>query len=84
MIEMKDYTFDEIVDIAATHTLAMSGTELISKCQHFIIRYDEVRTRKHIAKIIHTLLHDQNFYKNHPNTKWTELEIFNHLNKYDI
>ena len=81
---MKDYTFDEIVDIAATHTLAMSGTELISKCKHLFIRYDEVRIRKHIAKIIHTLLHDLNFYKDHPNTKWTELEIFNHLTKYQI
>ena len=84
MTEMKDYTFDEITDIAATHTLAMSGTELISKCNQFFIRYDEVRKRKHIAKFIHTLLHDQNFYKDNPNTKWTELEVFNHLNKYDI
>ncbi len=81
---MKDYTFDEIADIAATHTSAMSGTELISKCKHLFIRYDEVRIRKHIAKTIHTLLRDLNFYKENPNTKWTEPEIFNHLNKYDI
>ena len=81
---MKDYTFDEIADIAATHTSAMSGTELISKCEHFFIRYDEIRARKHIAKLIHMLLHDLNFYKDHPDTKWTENEIFNYLNKYEI
>lgn len=81
---MKDYTFDEIVDIASTHTSAMSGTELISKCEHFLIRYDEIRARKHIAELIHMLLHDLNFYKEHPDTKWTKEAIFNYLNKYEI
>lgn len=81
---MKEYTFDEIADIAAKHTSSMSGIELISRCKHSLIRYDDVRIRKRIANIIHTLLRDQNFYKDHPDTKWTELEIFNYLTKYDI
>jgi hypothetical protein len=81
---MKEYTFDEIIDYAATHTSALSGEELIARCKKLLIRYDDIRMRKHIAKIIHTLLCDLGFYKENPHTIWTENEIFAYMNKYDI
>ncbi len=81
---MRDYTFDEIIDRAATHTSVLSGEELIKSFRALLIRYDEIRERKLIAGFIHSLLKDQCFYKENPDTKWNEDAIFSYLNTYEI
>ncbi|MFA5659295.1 MAG: hypothetical protein WC900_08430 [Oscillospiraceae bacterium] len=81
---MRDLTFDELANRAARHTSALSGTELIRSIRALLIRYDEIRERKIIAKFIHGLLIDQCFFEENPDTEWSEDAIFSYLNTYEI
>jgi len=81
---MTDFSFDEMLEIAAKHTSAMSGTELLKSYKNLLTRYDEVRERKRVASFLHTLLSDSNFYRENPKTSWTQENIFSYLNKYEI
>lgn len=81
---MKDLDFDEMLDFAATATPILSGTELVKTYRSFFIKCDEINERKKIASFLHTLLKDLNFYQKYPETKWTEKNIFNYLQKFEI
>lgn len=81
---MTTYSFDQISDLAATHTSALNGQELIALCNHLLIRYDDIRRRKHIACFLHMLLHDLGYYNESDTSAWTEMELFAYLNKYEL
>lgn len=81
---MQDFTFDQIIDRASRHSSALSGESLIKQYRSLLIRYDEFRERASIARFIGCLLQDQCFYSDYPDTKWTEEEICNYLNTYEI
>ena len=81
---MNDFSFDEMLDFAAKHTSISSGTKLVKSYRDLLVRYDEVRERKRIASFLHTLLKDSSYYKTTSKPSWTEENIYNYLDKYEI
>ena len=81
---MNELTFDQMLDRAAAHTTAPSGTELFKMCRNLLARYDEPRERQRLADIISTLLKDSNYYRDTPNAKWTKQNIYGYMCKYGI
>ena len=79
-----DYSFDEMLDYAATGTTKLSGTELLKTYKDLFSRYDDIVIRKKTALFLYELLKDLKFYKKLPDTQWTEKNIFLHLHKFDI